>query len=240
MAATLQISFFGPFFYNLQANPIEIFAPQCVGHKAGIFSATNEAPLHGRLQRGDQRIYSLAGPIFLGTPPSPPPLFNGNIILDASTIGAPSPALTEAGFCLKVPVPRIVYGINPAPVEVVRAGNLPTGTLKNQATGLRFYYDADLTKDLTLSYDPASSVIQTFKFDAAALSVDLDDVYIRYAGTTPEDQDHEDAEECFSKIAELAGVDCFLCHEDSQHPGGLSTNFARAGNDCRAAIMIIT
>jgi hypothetical protein len=233
---TLEVSFYGPFFYNLKANPVEVYAPKCPGHKAGIFSAKSEWPLHGRHQDGVDLKYSLGGSVF--TPPAPVPPINiydpQGIILDASA--SAKPKYDTANFCLLVPVPQVIYGINPAPMEVV-TGAVPTGKPKSQATGLRFCYNADLTQVVTLSV--LGTTIWKSDFVAPALGFSQADVYVRYADNTPEDQDHEDAEECFDLIAGLGGVPWWLCYEDFQHPGLISTPFARAGNDCRAAAMIV-
>jgi len=234
--ATLEISFYGPFFYNLKADPVEIYAPRCLGHKAGIFSANNEGPLHGRHHDGCNHRYALGGSAF--TPPNPLPPINiydpKSIILDASA--AAKPVYDAAHFCLLVPVPQIIYGINRALMEVVK-GATPTGKLNWQATGLRFCYDADLTQTVTLSLQ--GKVIWSSDFVAPNLKLSQADVYVRYAANTPEDQDHEDAQHCFDLIAELGGIKWWLCHEDFQHPGSISASFVRAGNDCRAAAMII-
>ena len=237
--ATLEISFYGPFFFNLKSNPVEIYAPKCPGHKAGIFSAKSEWPLHGRYEGGNKLQYFLSGSVFTPpNPPVPPQIYDpNNLILDVSASAKPS--YDSAHFCLLVPVPQIVYGINPSKVEIVPTNSPPTGKLSDKATALRFYYDADLSKLATLSfYSNPSKVFWQSDFDSAGLGLGQADLYLRYVANTPEDQDHEDSEHCFEMIAALGGVNSWLCHEDSQHPG-FTTSFARAGNDCRAPAMII-
>jgi len=113
----------------------------------------------------------------------------------------------------------------------------PTSTFVKQATGLRFFYDANLTQLMTMSLDNSPAPPQQFDFDASKLNLGFDDVYVRYASTTPEDQDHEDAMQCFDLIAELAGVNWWVCYENPQQAPGTSS-FVRAGNDCRAAIIL--
>ena len=110
---TLEVSFYGPFFYNLKANPVEVYAPKCPGHKAGIFSAKSEWPLHGRHQDGVDLKYSLGGSVF--TPPAPVPPINiydpQGIILDASAsaklLTAMLPAF-ESGALSAPPIDQVV------------------------------------------------------------------------------------------------------------------------------------
>jgi hypothetical protein len=237
---TLEISFYGPFFFDLRGrSSVEIYAPRCDGHKAGIFYAKDEAPLLSRQREGKDKQYVFGGAVF-PTAAGSGTIFNPSFVLNAkdlATSTVPNPSLDSAGFHLTVPVPRLIYGINFAEVEVVKGGSPPTGTLSKKATALRFYYDADLSKTFTLSY--GGKAIKDWDFESSALGVSHADIQIRFAATTPDDIDHVDAEECFNHIAQLAEVDCWLSHEDVRNPGGISANFARAGNDCRAAVMIL-
>ena len=237
---TLEISFYGPFFFDMRREVrdkcyVAVYAPKCPGHKAGIFSAKAEAPLRGRRRSGDALIYNLSGDVFLKPDLTDPPTFDTHLgYLNIS--GKGNPSCKAAHFCLHLPVPKYVYPINGSPpVEVVQQA-VPTGAYLNQyATGLRFYYDADLDGTLLASCS-GKSIGFNSPFDNI-LNLPVADVYVRYSGTTPEDPDHEDAIQCFDLIANLCGLDWWLCYED-WNKTGLPHEFVRGGDDCRAPIMV--
>jgi len=114
----------------------------------------------------------------------------------------------------------------------------PTGKLVRRATGLRFYYDADLSKNLMLTLDNAGAPAWMADFDSPSLGHDFADVEVRYASQNGETGEHQDALECFDQIASLAGVDWWLCYDDPTKPHGTQA-FAKAGNDCRAPTLTI-
>ena len=235
---TLQISFFGPFLYRFKATQVEVYAPKCPGHTAGIFCTKNEAPLPGQHRHGDTLAYRVQGPVF--TPPAPlpyPKIYDpAKSILDVSSVI--QPALDKASFCVIVPTPQTVTPMNPTLVQVIDESTAtPTTSYLKRATGLRFFYDADLTKAMTLSVDNSSAPAQNFGFEAPNLGFNFDDAYVRYASATPEDPDHEDAMHCFDLIAELAGVNWWVNYQDPQKAPG-TQGFFRSGNDCRAPILM--
>ncbi|HEY6348222.1 MAG TPA: hypothetical protein VI636_02320 [Candidatus Angelobacter sp.] len=243
--ATLQISFYGPFFYDFRPtaqNKVNIYAPRCPGHKAGIFSAKLDQPLYGRHRHGDGLIYVLDGDVFSTTNTPPPILISPQsaAILDVSKYA--SPAFSDANFCIQVPYPQYVYGLNGSPSLEIVQGTKPQGAVNTYATALRFYYQADLTKPLALS-DP-SGQIATFDFDPippppVTELLRNSDVVVRYDSDTPEDSEHEDAKSCFDLIAGLGTLDWWLCYEDTQYPPGGSGSFVRTGDDCLAPIMVL-
>src|SRR5580692_5471517 len=182
---TLQLTFHGPFLYRFTRGQVEIYAPKCTGHAAGLFTAKNEVPLTGRHRHGNTRCYRLAGPVFVSPNPLPAVQFYDpdNTILDASKAAAP--ALHTAHFVLIVPQPQIVVPLNPNEVEVVDNSSvppgMPTGALTRRATGLRFYYEADLSKNLMLTLDHSPAPAWITDFDAPALNHSFADAEIRYA-----------------------------------------------------------
>ncbi len=240
--STLQLSFHGPFLYRFTRNQVEIYAAKCPGHTAGIFTAKNELPLTGRHRHGNERCYRIAGPVFTPPNPLPPVRFYDpdNTILDASQ--AAKPALHTCYFCVVVPLPQIVIPMIPNEVEVIdnstNPPGKPTGVLTRRATGLRFYYEADLSKNLMLTLDGSSGPAWMADFDAPSLGHGFADAEIRYASVVPEEQEHQDALECFDRIASLAGVDWWLCYDDRSKAQGTQP-FAKTGSDCRAAILAI-
>jgi hypothetical protein len=239
---TLQLSFHGPFLYRFTASHVEIYAAKCPGHTAGIFTSKNELPLTGRHRHGNDRCYRLTGPVF--APPTPLPKVHfhdpDNTILDASK-GA-KPAFHTAYFCLVAPLPQTVVPMLPNEVEIVdNAANpstKPTGVLKRRATGLRFFYEADLSKNMMVSVDGSSGPAWIADFDAPSLGHAFADADIRYASVVPEQQEHQDALECFDRIAALAGLDWWACYDDKSKPHGPQP-FGKTGSDCRAAILTI-
>jgi hypothetical protein len=151
-------------------------------------------------------------------------------------------ALHTAHFCLIVPLPQTVVPMLPNDVEVIDNSTTPpgkpTGALRRQATGLRFYYEADLSKKLTLTLDGSTASEWVADFDALVLGQDFADAEVRYASVTPELQEHQDALECFDRIASLAGLDRWLCFDDPSKPHGTQPYF-KSGTDCKAPVLTI-
>jgi hypothetical protein len=240
--STLQLSFHGPFLYRFTRTQVELYAPKCPGHTAALFTAKNEVPLTGRHRHGNSRCYRIMGPVFAPPNPLPPVRFYDpdNTILDASKTA--KPALHAAHFCLVVPSPQTVVPMMPNDVEVIdNATNppgKPTGVLKRRATGLRFYYEANLSNPLTLTLDGSSASEWVADFDAPALGHDFADAEVRYASETPELEEHQDALECFDRIAGLAGVDWWLCFDNPSKPHGTEP-YVKRGTDCKAAVLTI-
>jgi hypothetical protein len=241
--STLQLSFHGPFLYRFTKAQVEIYAPKCPGHAGGLFTAKNEIPLTGRHRQGNSRCYRIGGPVFTPPSPLPAPRFYDpeRTILDASK--AAKPALDTSHFSLVVPLPQTVVPMSPSDVEVVdnstNPPGKPTSILMRRATALRFYYQADLSKNLMLTLDNSAAPVWAAAFDAPSLGHDFADVEIRYTSGIQEDQEHQDAHECFDRLARLTGVDWWLCYEDPSKPYGTQA-FGKTGNDCRAPILTIS
>lgn len=238
---TLQLSFHGPFFYRFTPAQVEIHAAKCAAHNAALYTAKNELTLTGRHRRGNTRRYRMTGPVF--TPPSSSPQTHfhdpDETILDVSKVA--KPAVHKAYFTMIVPVPQTVVPLLPSPVEVVdnstNPPGEPTGVLIRRATGLRFYYDADLSKNLMLTLDGSSAPAWISDFDAPALKHNFADAEVRYAPVTPELQEHQDALECFDQLASLAGLDWWLSFDDPSKPYGTQP-FVKGGTDCKGAILM--
>jgi hypothetical protein len=237
----LQLSFCGPFFYDLRLgdpyNPpgkVSIYAPKCPGHKAGIFTAKNEYPIRGRFKNGNQRVFTLSGGVFahhdVSTPPVP---CDSTKLILHSTPNTPI-APQNASFRLEVPVPQYIYPLNPSPeLEVVKPPDYaPTGDRHRYATGLRFYYEAHLDREITLLDGP--NVVWYSDFDQVCCDeIRNSDVVVRSADPTITDPDHDDAISCFDLIAGIAGVGWWLTFENPQSPAATS-GFAKGGADCLA------
>jgi hypothetical protein len=240
--STLLLSVHGPFLYRFAPNTVEIYAAKCLGHTAGLFTAKNEVPLTGRHRQGNSRSYRLTGPVFKPPNPLPPVRFYDP---DNTILNVPSsarPVFENSYFCVIVPLPQTVVPTSSNEVEIIdnstNPPGKPTGNLTRQATGLRLYYDADLSKNLMLTLDGSSAPVWISDFDAALLGHDFADAEIRYASVKPEDQEHQDALECFDHIAAIAGLDWWACYDDPAHPHGIQP-FVKAGHDCKSAILAI-
>jgi len=239
--STLQVTFHGPFLYRFTRSHLEVYAPKCPGHTAALFTAKNEIPLTGRHRMGNSRCYRLTGPVFAPPNPAPPVRFHDpyETILDATK--AAKPVFHLAHFCLIAPLPQIVVPLLPSDVEVVDNSTppgTPTGKLRSLATGLRFYYEADLAQNLMFTLDGSTAPAWMSDFDAPALDHEFADVEVRYASVTPELEEHLDALQCFDRIAALAGLDQWLSFENPSKPHGAQPYF-RSGADCRTPILTI-
>lgn len=242
---TLQISFLGPFFYDFRVhfNPtdkVSVYAPNCPGHKAGIFTAKNEYPLGTRPKFGHKLEYVVDGDVFEDEEAQYPRRINycdpGKLILNVT--GKATPNCTNAGFRLLVPVPQYVYPLNPSPeVEVVES-ETPQGARQRYATGLRFYYHADLEEKITMSVQ--ENVVWYSDFDCVCESgLRNSDVDVRMSDpSSGGDPDHDDAIDCFNSIAQLAGVQWWLNFNNPQNPP-VPSGFVRGGSDCLAPVVTI-
>jgi len=241
--STLQLSVHGPFLYRFLSTQVELYAAKCSGHSAGLFTAKNEIPLTGRHRLGNSRCYRITGPVFK-TPSSPqsPRFYDPDDTILSVQPGSVKPVFESSYFCIILPIPQTVVALRPNDVEIVDNSKVPpgtpTGALKRQATGLRFYYEADLSKNLMLTLDGSSAPSWISDFDAAALGHDFADAEIHYASAVPETQEHQDALECFDRIAALAGLDWWACYDGPAHPHGAQP-FVKAGHDCKSAILTI-
>lgn len=240
--STLQLSVHGPFLYRFTRNQVELYAAKCPGHTAGLATAKNEVRLTGRQRYGNARSYRISGPVFAPSSPIPSVRFHdpGNAILDVPA-GA-TPVFEEAWFCLIAPLPQLVVPLLPNDVEIINNSTnppgKPTGVLSPRATGLRFYYDADLSKNLMLTLDGSLAPAWIADFDAPVLGQDFADAEIRYASVWPEARQHQDALDCFEYVAKLSGVDLWACYDDPTNPHGPQP-FLERGHDCKGAILAI-
>jgi len=230
----LEISFYGPFVYLLHKDPIEIYAPICPQHKAGIFTSVDEFAMPGRAHMGSSYMYMLASKAIH---PGCATIDNPGDVFDASSAGAKLTSNPDAPyFCLTVPKPRNIFGMNLAPVEIVPPGQAPKFELKKRATALRFYYECDFGSPVTVTppwidNDQNNWILGFHRPHNAAHA----DIMVRYAASSTDDMDHEDAKDCFCRAASLLDLKHWLSYD--QKSGGAKI---RAGNDCYAPIVVMT
>lgn len=227
---TLELSFYGPFVYLLNMNPIRVYAPICPGHVAGMFSSESEFAIPGRCRRGMSYTYALQSSAIK---PGNATVGNPDRFWDAAGAGGTLTANQDAPFfCLTVPIPQAIYGLNSDDSEIVDPAKSPTYKLKTYATAVRFFYDCDFTTPVTLT--PPWPVSSAWVFDFLPQGSDHADIQLRYAASEGDDPDHAEAKDCFSRAAALLSLSHWLSYD--QTDGG---THLRAGNDCRAPILAL-
>jgi hypothetical protein len=229
---TLEISFLGPFAYVFRPDKtIDVYAPKCPGHYGGIFSPLNEYPLRGRQQNGKDYRYVLDSP---GIKKGPATIDGKTNIL---TTSSPLHPQADAAFCINVPMPFVIHGMNEAALEIVpTATGVPTGVLKPTVTSLRLCYEYDVSKKVTCAKPLSGGNAWDLKFIYPILPAGQTshaDLTVRYGSTLEEDADHADAQECFRHVCDLLGLPWWASYDYT--PGKLE---ARTGVDCRAPIVI--
>jgi hypothetical protein len=238
MAGLLSITFRGPFVFVFSkdaARNVDVYAPACDGHAAGIFYSSASLPISRMAQQGHNHIYRISGTGLSS--------FGGAITKLGANLGtlpaAPSAGLPLSAFHVVVPRPKIVYGLIPDDVEIVTGS--PTGTFQSYATSLRFYYDWTTGSAVTLQ-SPAYPHPQppnpppplNIAPPAGAPLPDYGDISIEYGSPESGDVDHNDAISCFAKIAQVAGVSWWLNYYNSSGGGPAF----RAGSDCTAVPLV--
>ena len=227
---TLAITFQGPFVSSIGDGWVKVYSPICDNHHAAVFTVDDEYPLCGRAKHGGSYIYKLNG---TGIQPN-----TGTIEYPkgrSDILDGPKGSQIEdsqAKFCLMVPIPDAIYGINPASTEVVK-NDKPTNTMGLWATGLRFYYyECDLTKLLVLKTPEGEE--RPFSLNHLAAFTDYGDVDIRHVGPDANDAEHTDAISCFDRTMKLLGHPWWLSYGQ-----GSKTFVARIGSDCRSPHVIL-
>jgi hypothetical protein len=231
---SLEISFLGPFAYVFRPgnNTIDVYAPKCLGHHGGIFSPVDEYPLRGRLQNGKDYRYVLDSP---GIKKGPATIDSKTNVL---TTSSPLHPQADPAFCINVPMPFVIHGMNEAGVEIVLiATGVPTGLTQQTVTSLRFCYEYDTAQPVTLKKPVSGGAPWPFKFIFPTLPAGQSshaDLIVRYSSTLEEDVDHADAQECFRHICDLLGLPWGASY-DTIGSGRLEV---RSGVDCRAPIVV--
>ena len=252
--SALSITFRGPFLIVIPpskggapAATVDVYAPRCANHLGSVFYGDASLPLHGRHRAGDAQQYVLSGPSANTGRIS----FQWNSRLtDASPIlspesHAPGTAYTlnptDAYFRITVPRPKIFYATNLVrDTEVVFQGT-PQQRFPYWFTSFRLYYDWDLATPIQLR--PPANAGSAAHFVTPPVGkppagspagwlplADAGDIEVRFQGPEVNDSDHEDASECFSAIAHLAGLPWWL----NFNHGAAGGAQVRTGSDCLA------
>jgi hypothetical protein len=238
MAGLLSITFRGPFVFVFPKDAtknVDVYAPACDGHTAGIFYSTASLPITPMAQQGHNHVHQISGKSLSS--------HGGAISKIGASLGklptAPGAGLALSAFRVSVPRPKIVHGLIPVDVEIVTGS--PTGTLQAYATALRFYYDWTVGTPVTLQgpgyphpkpKNPPPPLNITPP--AGAPLPDYGDISIEHRGPESGDPDHTDAISCFAKIAQVAGVNWWLSFYNSSSGGPA----VKTGADCGAVPLV--
>jgi hypothetical protein len=247
VAGTLTITFRGPFVFSVENDRIDVYAPKCEDHAAGLFWTAGEYPLTGLSQSGGQHTYAIRG---AGINPGGAP---GAIThlpvkpgMDGGILAGPagSKAQTQhAYFHVSLPRPKIVYGMQSDSAEVVKTSAGPTGVNSNYATSVRFYYDWTVGSDVLMDvpfYQPSGSKnpppipINVTPPSGNGLP-DFGDIELQFNGPDSGDGSHNDAISCFEQIALVAGVPWWLNYYNPHNTGSQ----VHSGTDCKAPAIIL-
>jgi hypothetical protein len=232
----LAITFRGPFVFAVCDDGVDVYAPRCEGHTAGVFTARKEFPLYGLYKSGYRYTYKVSAPGISANPKDivylPPSTSSDGAFLDAPLDCDINPQLVH--FHIALPKPVIMYGLNTTTAAVVGA---PSTQILDWATGARLYYECDLSKPITLTPPFGSAVDITPPSGAdsgTALLPNFGDIDFEYRGPNVSDDDHNDAMTCFANIAQLVGLDWWLQY-DQDYTGA----HVRTGGDCQAVPLLM-
>ena len=232
----LAISFRGPFVFEVDDKTVNVYAPRCEGHTAGVFTARNEYPLYGLYKSGYRYTYELCARGISPNPNDiiylPPSTSSDGAFLDAPADCDINPQLVY--FRIVLPKPVIMYGLNTTTAAVVGA---PNAELLDWATGARLYYECDFSQRITLRPPFGSEVDITppsSADDPTTLLPAIGDIDFEYRGPNVADDDHNDAMTCFANIAQLVGLDWWLQYDQS-YTGA----HVRTGGDCQAVPLLM-
>jgi hypothetical protein len=243
---TLSITFQGPFLFDFKDSPdddqtVDVYAPYCPYHEAGIFFGDNscsETDIWTRANgssgpptlNGPKRKYIIEGSgigAFTGVPSQiypvrPPPrevpkpndpILKPNDDEDAQVVQ------DKILFQITVPRPWIVYPMYCDVVDVVRKfTDKPSQIPQIYGTGLRFLYPWDTSSSIFLCSPGNCSSEMTPPSDGGCSSLPKHgEIEVRYQGIGLQDRNdaHSDARACFASLATLAGMnEWWLNYED--------------------------
>jgi hypothetical protein len=247
MPGTLTVTFRGPFVFSVESDHIDVYAPKCEDHAARLSWTASEYSIKGLSQSGGQHTYAIRGAGINpgGTPGAithlpVKPGMDGGIL--PGPVGT-KPQKQHAHFHFSVPLPKIIYGMLPDSVEVVKTSSGPTGVTNNYATAVRLYYDWTVGSDVLMNvpfYQPSGSTnppptpINVTPPSGNGLP-DFGDIELQYDGPDSGDASHNDAISCFEQIALVAGVPWWLNYYDPHNTGALIHSLT----DCKAMPMIL-
>lgn len=249
MIGSLEITILGPFVYEERSTEIRVHAPRCDNHVAAASTVLNAIPMPGvgeslpssvlKKLRGsrklpmdgaaaDERIYR----IMLTQIPKPNPtakLLSLKNTVDIYTVDAAPPSSKDCYFCLVLPKPRAMAGINPVMAKIKKNGR-QSSNYEEWATAARLYYDdVDYASPLFMNVKGISSSFYEPDFDVENKKVCHGDLTIQHVGPVRDDVKHREAISCFRHTAELIDADLRF---DPKSPAEF-----RPGDDCHSAII---
>jgi hypothetical protein len=233
----LEISLYGPFVTMLGCDPIEIYAPRCVGHYASIFTTEDEAPLERDLSQGMKKIYCLTKHGIRAN------MSTITLVNPRSHLGPPKAFklcgdLRRAWFCLQFPKPTHAVGIKADPVAI-KGTNSPTPNLQRWATALRLVFDYDMDQpDIELT-DGKNPILKTTLKDYSSSTQNTSsrfDITVRHVGPFLFDPGHDDARACFEATTKLFQSGSVDLDWELDYPNPATDG--RTGSDCGSPLLI--
>lgn len=251
---TLSVTFRGPFLIVIPPSQgggvsatVDIYAPRCTDHLGSVFYGDGSLPLHGRSRAGDGQQYVLSGPAANAGKIS----YQWNMSLTtASPILSPemhapgtpyTPSAANAYFRITVPRPKIFYALNLVRDTEVVVQGAARQNFPYWYTAFRLYYDWDLKTPVQLK--PPANAGSMAHFITPPIGgpaagspggwlplADSGDIEVQFQGPELNDPDHQDASECFSAIAQLAGLSWWLNFKHAAAGGAQD----HTGSDCLA------
>jgi hypothetical protein len=232
----LSITFSGPFLYVFHPGhvntTVDIYAPFCPYHAAGIFysrSSVSETDLWKCALSKDhsltktERTYALKGAgihVSAKNPQVITPFPQAGIqvnILGHGDGTVFAPRIDKMMFSLSVPRPKYIYPLYYDFVEVIRGyKTTPSYKYLYYCTGLRFLYEWNSQYPINLTIPSGDAVDITPPVFGQLPRPWSADIEVRYAGCDLADENdpHSDARSCFASLVNLAGVEHWLNYGD--------------------------
>ena len=140
---TLEISFYGPFVYELLEEKLLITAPRCPGHLASVHSDTDEKALPGCASDKKTPYHYVLTPVRqIPNAPDPKCVNEASIILVESWRKKASPLPGDHHFQIDLPRPDHILGLIPDYITYTEhdLDTAPVSSNVKRATAMRFYY----------------------------------------------------------------------------------------------------
>jgi hypothetical protein len=233
----LEVSLYGPFVSLLDRDPIEIYAPRCIGHYGCIFDTENEQPLdHDPNDQGLNLIYDVTTSGIQSNASTVTPV-NPKFHLKPPSSFALTKDLKRAWFRLQFPKPTHAVGIKVDPIKI-KGTNAPTGTA--YASALKLIFDYDMNLPVFEITNGTHSVFKTsFKDYSAPQNSPLRfELTVRLVGPFLFDWNHDDARACFEATARLFQSGNTDLDWEADY-SGLMTTLSRTGSDCGSPQLIV-
>ena len=236
----LSITLNGPFLYVFHPGhvnrTVDIYAPFCPYHEAGIFYSRNsvsetdlwKCALSKSALANCDRTYAIRGGGILENIDKPTIVGPANqteakdLVIELIGVGDNTvfaPRFDKMMFSLSVPRPKWIYPLYYDYVEVVQDYKTAAkGAYQYYCTGLRFFYEWDSESRISLQIPSTDTVDITPPIFDKGPELSSADIEVRYAGLNVADENdpHSDARSCFASLTTLGGVEHWLNYGDGR------------------------